>query len=212
MLSTEVQKAMEQRESHEQPGKIRNPEEAHSSPMMDFCGARPRGPGGSEVTLNHQPEEACHLGDRIIISNPYEDARGERNGLPPMTPLGAPFRLAPDTCDGTTDLEEYLVYFEQLSMLDGWKRPTKAMMLGLALRGVARSVLTSPSFTQRQNFLEVAEALKQNFSLSQQVQTHPAELWNRKRKVHKPLTELGCDIRRFVCLAYPRQIRLPWRP
>ena len=73
------------------------------------------------------------MGDRLIRSNPYEDVRGERNRLPPLAPPGAPFRMAPDTYDGTTDLEEYLVHFEQLSMLSGWNRPTKAMMLGLAL-------------------------------------------------------------------------------
>ena len=58
-----------------------------------------------------------------------------------MAPPGAPFRLALDAYGGTTDLEEYFMYLEQLSMLNGWKRPTKAMMLGLALRGVAQSGL-----------------------------------------------------------------------
>ena len=61
----------------------------------------------------------------------------------------------------------------------------------LALRGVAQSVLTSLSFTHRQNFLEVVEALKQNFSPSQQVQIYLAKLKGRKRKAHEPLTELG---------------------
>ena len=69
----------------------------------------------------------------MIQNNPYQDVRDARNMLPPMVPPGAPFRLAHDTHDGTTDLEEYLVYFEQLSMLNGWNRPTKVMRLGLAL-------------------------------------------------------------------------------
>ena len=163
-FSPEVQKAMEERESPEHPGEVRTPEEAHSSPMMEFCGAPPGGPGGSEVTLNPQPDEACQLGDRLIRSNPYKDVRDDRNMLPPMA------------------------------------RPTKAIMVGLALRGVAQSVLTSLN-TQTQNFLEVVEALKQNFSPSKEVQTHLAELKNGKRKAHEPLTELRCDIRRLMRLA-----------
>ena len=108
------------------------------------------------------------------------------------------------TPDGTTDLEQYLVYFEQLSMLIGWNRPVMAIMFGLALRTVAWSVLTSLSFTEKQNFLEVIEALKHNFSPSQQVQIYPAELKGRKRKAHMPLTELWLDIQRFLCTAYPQ--------
>ena len=40
-----------------------------------------------------------------------------------MAPPVALFKLTSDTYDGTTGLEEYLVYFEQLSVLNGWNKP-----------------------------------------------------------------------------------------
>ena len=50
-----------------------------------------------------------------------------------MSPPGAPIKLAPDTYDGNTNLEEYLVYFEQLAMFNMWNEPIKAMILGLGV-------------------------------------------------------------------------------
>ena len=41
--------------------------------------------------------------------------------------------MAPDIYDGNTDLEKYLVYFDQLAMFNMWNEPIKAMILGFAV-------------------------------------------------------------------------------
>ena len=120
---------------------------------------------------------------------------------------GAPhpwIRIAPDTYDGTGDWEEYLVYFRQLSVVNGWDEPTQALMLGLNLRGQARAVLTGLSAHERLDLHALESALQQNFSPTQQQHSYLAMLRGRKRKTNEPLPELGRDIARLVRLAYPR--------
>ena len=55
--------------------------------------------------------------------------------------VGRSISAKPESYDGSEDWDEYLVYFEQLAELNGWNKPTMAMMLGLSLRGSARTVL-----------------------------------------------------------------------
>jgi len=152
------------------------------------------------------PERVLPPLDRPAVLAPRRD--DHRHGAPMVRPAmagghGMTYRVSPESYDGSSDLEEYLVYFEQLAMVNGWDRPTMAMMLGLALRGAARSVLTGLNFQERQEFRTLVQALKQNFSPAQQVHTYLSALKSRKRRANEPLSELGRDIARLVRLAYP---------
>lgn len=117
--------------------------------------------------------------------------------------VGRPAHPKPEAYDGTEDWQEYLVYFEQLSELNGWDHPTMAMMLGLSLKGAARTVLAGLGLPQRRDYRLLRMALTQNFSPPEKVHLHMAELKARKRKPSESLANLGRDIARLVRLAYP---------
>ena len=117
--------------------------------------------------------------------------------------MGRPVSAKPEWFDGSEDWQDYVVYFEQLSELNGWDKPTMAIMLGLSLRGAARTVLAGLSLPERREYRVLKAALTQNFSPPQKVHMYMAELKARKRKPHESLADLGRDIARLTRLAYP---------
>ena len=117
--------------------------------------------------------------------------------------VGQPFNIKPEPYDGKTDWPEYLVYFEQLAEVYGWDHPTMAVVLGLSLRGDARSVLASLSLAQRRDYRVLKDALTQAFRPTQQIYLYQAELKNRVKKPSESLSDLGRDIVRLTKLAYP---------
>ena len=117
--------------------------------------------------------------------------------------VGRPVNIKPEAYDGVEDWLEYLVYFEQLSELNGWDKPTMAIMLGLCLKGTARTVLAGLGLPERRSYDQLKRALTQNFSPPERVHLHMAELKSRKRKPGESLAVLGRDIARLTRLAYP---------
>lgn len=117
--------------------------------------------------------------------------------------VGAPVHFKPEPFDGTSDWPEYLVYYEQLAEVHGWDQPTMAMVLGLSLKGSARSVLANLTMPQRRDYRSLRSALTQHFCPPQQIHLYQAELKARRRKPHESLSELGRDIARLIRLAYP---------
>lgn len=162
-----------------------------------------------EVILNPQRREPSPppLPGRVKVPYPGrvmpQEAQRCAVGPPPIGLAPPLMRVAGEPFDGTTDLEDYLVYYDQLSVVNQWQPGVKAMMLGLLLRGSARTVLAGLSADQRGNYHEVVKALRQNFAPVQQVQTYLHELKARKRKAGESLAVLGRDIGRLVRLAYP---------
>ena len=129
---------------------------------------------------------------------PPEMPGGLRHAL-----VGRPVNPKPEQYDGTDDWSEYLIYFEQLSELNGWDKPTMAIVLGLSLRGQARTVLAGLSLPERRDYDQLRHALTQNFSPPEKVHLYMAELKARKRHPGESLVLLGRDIARLTRLAYP---------
>ena len=90
--------------------------------------------------------------------------------------VGYPLSIRPEPYDAKSDWLEYVVYFEQLSEKYGWDHQTMAMVLGLSLRGGARSVLVSLSLAQRRDYRVLKDALTQAFCPTQQINLYQAEL------------------------------------
>lgn len=157
---------------------------SQSTPQV---GTRDSNPSDTEVLVQPQtglPRPTDHSGLRF-----------------PM--VGSPVHFKPEPYDGTTDWPEYLVYFEQLAEVHGWNHPTMAMVLGLSLKGSARSVLANLTLPQRRDYRALKSALSQHFCPPQQIHLYQAELKARKRKPNESLPELGRDIARLIRLAYP---------
>ena len=142
-----------------------------------------------------QDESELRLRDPVF---PPERMGGLQHPL-----VGRPVTPKPEPFDGTDDWQDYLVYFEQLAELNGWDKPTMAIILGLCLRGSARTVLAGLSLPQRRDYDALKAALTQNFSPPQKVHMYMAELKARKRKPNESLAVLGRDIARLTRLAYP---------
>ena len=104
---------MEQWDSPEHPGTVRTQEEAHSTLELEFFGAHPGGANDSEIIVNPQPDEACRVGDKTVRAGSLQDFSGM---VPNMAPPRAPLKLAHDNYDGNTDLNEYLIYSEEMAM------------------------------------------------------------------------------------------------
>ena len=117
--------------------------------------------------------------------------------------VGQPLTIKPEPFDGKSDWPEYLVYFEQLAEVYGWDHPTMAVVLGLSLRGDARSVLASLSLAQRRDYKVLKDALTQSFCPTQQIYLYQAELKNRMKRPNESLSDMGRDIVRLAKLAYP---------
>jgi hypothetical protein len=111
--------------------------------------------------------------------------------------------IKPEDYDGTTEWSEYYMYFEQMSELYGWDDGTKAMILGVCLKGEARLVLASMDVFKRHSYFAVVTALEQSFSPQGKVHLYQAELKARRRKPEESMSNLGRDIAKLVRLAYP---------
>ena len=172
------------------PREVETPEEEND--MVSDHGVSPGGESDREVVFNHRPRGPPMRG----YGGPGYGHQADM--------VGMPVRMSPEPYDGTGDWEEYQAYFEQLAFMHGWDKATMAMVLGVSLRGAARSVLTGFTLGQRRDYGSLIRALKQNFSPAQKVHTYLAELKCRKRKPHETLSSLGRDIARLVRLAYPQ--------
>ena len=175
--------------------------EGDDTPVVRRAG----GSSSCERPETHRPDSRVGADPEVVI-NPREARQPGRTasigGLRfPM--VGNPINLRPESYDGTTDWPEYLVYFEQLSEVHGWDHPTMAMVLGLSLKGSARSVLANMTFTQRREYKTLKDALTQHFCPPQRVQLYQAELKARKRRPGESLAELGRDVARLIRLAFP---------
>ena len=159
-------------------------------------------PHGMDFETPQCPRGRVEQDDSEIRIRPQMYTPGPMDGL--QHPLvGRPVTPKPEPFDGTDDWHDYIVYFEQLSELNGWDKPTMAIILGLSLRGSARTVLAGLSLPQRRDYGALKTALTQNFSPPQKVHMYMAELKARKRRPNESLADLGRDIARLTRLAYP---------
>ena len=149
---------------------------------------------------------------RALVDEEEEQEIAFGDYPPPMHPrgrglqarmVGRPLTIKPDPYDGKSDWLEYVVYFEQMSEMYGWDHLTMAMVLGLSLRGGARSVLVSLTLAQRRDYKVLKGALTQAFCPTQQIYLYQAELKGRTKQTGEGLSDLGHDIMRLVKLAYP---------
>jgi len=157
----------------------------------------------SGITKPSEAQERGEADEEVVIAPAARPPGSASQGSSRFPMVGNRISFKPDHYDGIADWPEYLVYYEQLAEVHDWDHPTMAMVLGLCLKGQARSVLANLTLAQRRDYKALKGALTQHFCPPQKVHLYQAELKARKRKTGETLSELGRDVTRLVRLAYP---------
>lgn len=71
----------------------------------------------------------------------------------------------PQTFDGVTDFQDYILHFEQVAKWNGWNDHEKAQQLSMCLRGNAQKVLADLTLNQINHYSEIRSALMQRLIL-----------------------------------------------
>ena len=153
-------------------------------------------------------------------------AGGAAAGVPPLAPaaaaaapVGPPNRptVMPEAFDGEGDWEEYLLYFEQCAVLNGWNDPLKTQFLGVRLRGAAQRYYATLPNANRFNWQLLVGDMTRRFAPAVQVRQLKAQFKSRRRGSGESLAKYADELRRLVSRAYPgmtpaNQDELPPRP
>jgi len=147
-------------------------------------------------------EDASDTGE-VQLRRPMPAPHQCHPNPPTYRTVSTPPQMRPEMYDGTSDWEEYLIYFEQLSELYGWDEDRMAGMLGICLKGEARVVLAGLEPAKRRSYVALTTALAQSFAPKELVHLHQAELKARRRRGDETMVDLGRDVAKLVRLAYP---------
>ncbi|XP_048248089.1 uncharacterized protein LOC125377963 [Haliotis rufescens] len=110
----------------------------------------------------------------------------------------------PDTFDGkTSDWQDYMVHFEQVTNWNGWNEQEKAQQLSMSLRGAAQKMLSSLTFGQLGDYNAIRNVLQQRFNPRERSVAYRCEFRNRRQEKDESVTDYGYQLRRLALLAYP---------
>jgi len=165
----------------------------------------------SDVDLNaptsHNNRPSTHdTNPRPRIPRPsqnynYNDNHGDHH-QPPM-PHNAPYKIKPDTYDGSSSFERYISHFNDCSELSMWDQRTKVLMLATSLRGRARDFYSSLPEMERRNYDLLTDRLTLRFGVSGKPQcSWLNKLESRKRQKSESIASLADDIRQLCQKAY----------
>lgn len=110
----------------------------------------------------------------------------------------------PDTFDGkSSDWQDYIIHFEQVSSWNGWTESEKAQQLSMSLRGAAQKLLSNLSDRQFSDYKAVKQVLTQRFNPKERSIAYRCEFRNRKQGKNESSSDYGYQLRRLALLAYP---------
>lgn len=112
-------------------------------------------------------------------------------------------RIKPPTFDGKSRWTDFLVQFEMVADVNGWKGKRRAVELAACLRDSAVGILSLMQREERLHFPSLVRALQERFEPANLVQMHQATLKTRVRRHGETLTFLGAEIKKLVGQAYP---------
>jgi hypothetical protein len=188
---------------------VQNPEyqEAANTSTGDVTGVLLQGSGVRERAarsvgrpdLHYRHPDAYGVSDSVVHDTrhiPVAESGYAGN-------VSGPKYRKPATYDGTTEWQDYLIYFEMLAELNEWDARSKALELAISLRGIAQSVLSDLGTEHRMSYRHLVSALQSRFEPTNQSELYRTQVKNRTRKTGESVTELSQDIKRLVRLAYP---------
>ena len=109
-----------------------------------------------------------------------------------------------DIFDGkTSEWQDYLVHFEQVSAWNGWFSWEKAQQLTMCLRGPAQKLLSNLTLIQLSDYCAIKSVLSQRFNPKERVVAFRSEFRNRRQGKDESVSDYGYQLRRLALLAYP---------
>ena len=105
--------------------------------------------------------------------------------------------------DGSTDVKDYLLYFDLLAEMNGWSDRECGLQLATSLVGDAREVLSSVSPGLTRDFASLEQALLTRFSPEGRESSFTVLLWNRTCKKSESVSAFGHAVRKLAKEAYP---------
>ena len=108
--------------------------------------------------------------------------------------------IKPDTYDGLSCVETFLVKFEDAAEHNDWDAKSKASHLKSCLTGDAGYLIWE---TKGATYDEIVDKLRRRYGSTDQQEKFRVELRCRKRKSDETLQKLAYDVEKLIVLAYP---------
>ena len=111
--------------------------------------------------------------------------------------------VMPEAYSGTSDWAEYVQYFEQCALINGWGDPQKAQFLAVRLRDAAQRFYNTLPVARKHNWQHVCQDMGQRFAPAATAPLFKAQFKARRRAAGEGLATLADELRRMVVKAYP---------
>ena len=107
------------------------------------------------------------------------------------------------TFDGSFDIHEFFIQFEQVAKWNGWSKIECASQLIMSLRGSARHVLSEIPLTMSDNYDVLKEICKNYFNPGENVKAYQVEFKTARRQNGEAVEDFGYALKRLALKSYP---------
>eukprot|EP00105_Crassostrea_gigas_P002276 XP_011414744.1 PREDICTED: uncharacterized protein LOC105319047 [Crassostrea gigas] len=107
------------------------------------------------------------------------------------------------TFDGSFDIHEFFIQFEQVAKWNGWSKIECASQLIMSLRGSARHVLSEIPLTKSDNYDVLKTICKNYFNPGENVKAYQVEFKTACRQNGETVEDFGYALKRLALKSYP---------
>lgn len=111
--------------------------------------------------------------------------------------------MKPPKFDGSCEIKEFFVQFDQVARWNGWTVGECASQLIMSLQGPARQILNEISMSNTHDFYILKETLENRFSPRERVSSYKVEFKTKRRQTGESVADFGHSLRRLAIKAYP---------
>ena len=166
------------------------------------------------ASLTHHGSGASLRGGETVppVNSVVHSVLPPINPAPVSTPAAAPlsephvlslgYAVKPTIFDGKSSWEEYRVQFETIARANGWNDEKKATALIASLGGSARSVLTTLSAAQCENFADLVSALEFRYGAKNLSNLNYVLFQSHRQRRDESISSLATKIERLAQSAF----------
>eukprot|EP00105_Crassostrea_gigas_P043438 XP_019927586.1 PREDICTED: uncharacterized protein LOC109620175 [Crassostrea gigas] len=107
------------------------------------------------------------------------------------------------TFDGSFDIHEFFIQFEQVAKWNGWSKIECASQLIMSLRGSARHVLSEIPLTKSDNYDDLKNIFKSYFNPGENVKAYQVDFKTACRQNGETVEDFGYALKRLALKSYP---------